>query len=541
MPKLDVSTGVLSVVETNMFKQLTHISLQLRPGNDAAIKGYLASRLSLSLSTNRRLAEELLVKSSALSIVEVEKSEVAAELQEIRSHKDVEEKSIRSQHTQEVSQMQITMLSNMEQMREKYEAQLESARNNIDSLQAAAKVKAEEVLKLTTDLQHEKGHLEFRERELVRLLESADNDRDRIAQECKDIAAQKRAVDEQRGNLERDLARATARIEALTQQVQDRDEVRHIHPSPHLHSSSLPRFFLLSDLTSPPHHHHHYTFPLKQMMVKQMAVQRAGDDARKVLQDKLDMYITNGEALQEKLRESAAEMTRGNALITRLQSEVKQLREKSKAKSEVVARQEDVIQELRSKVNELERQSLFEKDATLLAKTQGEVLKKQLDEANSRIEESAKLISSNQDVIAYLNEEINKWQLGLRSGAEVTALGGGVSGSSSASNAATYNVVSYSPDTTHAVSGDASSSAHQFDKDVYLRGIKNLGLGDSFMVGGTSGITSVGDLGLESFEYYASAEPLYAADTAAQTRHSRSNKAAKQYAWQAEDFGLDQE
>ena len=223
-----------------------------------------------------------------------------------------------------------------------------------------------------------------------------------------------------------------------------------------------------------------------------MAVQRAGDDARKVLQDKLDMYITNGEALQEKLRESAAEMTRGNALITRLQSEVKQLREKSKAKSEVVARQEDVIQELRSKVNELERQSLFEKDATLLAKTQGEVLKKQLDEANSRIEESAKLISSNQDVIAYLNEEINKWQLGLRSGAEVTALGGGSGPATSA------NVVSYSPDTTHALSGEASSAVQlQFDKDVYLRGIKNLGLGESFMLGGASGITSVGDLGLE--------------------------------------------
>jgi len=249
MPKLDVSTGVLSVVETNMFKQLTHISLQLRPGNDAAIKNYLASRLSLSLSTNRRLAEELSVKSSALSIVEVEKSEVVAELQEIRSHKDVEEKTIRSQHTQEVSQLQITMLANMEQMREKYEAQLESARNNIDSLQAAAKVKAEEVLKLTTDLQHEKGHLEFRERELMRLLESADNDRDRIAQECKEIAAQKRAVDEQRGNLERDLARATARIEALTQQVQDRDEVRRILSHPHPRSSCLPCPFL-----SPPSH-----------------------------------------------------------------------------------------------------------------------------------------------------------------------------------------------------------------------------------------------------------------------------------------------
>jgi len=225
MPKLDLSTGVLSVVETNMFKQLTHISLQLRPGNDAAIKGYLASRLSLSLSVNRRLSKELEGAQQSLSAVEVERGEIASELQEIRTHKDVEQKSLKSLHSQEVSQLQMTMMNNMEQAREKYEAQLETARNQIDSLQAAAKVKADEVLKLTTDLQHEKGHLEFREKELVRLLESADADRTRISQECKEIAAQKREVENMRGNLERELARSSAKVEALLVQIQDREEV----------------------------------------------------------------------------------------------------------------------------------------------------------------------------------------------------------------------------------------------------------------------------------------------------------------------------
>lgn len=225
MPKLDLATGVLSVVETNMFKQLTHISLQLRPGNDAAIKAYLASRLSLTLAMNRRMTKDLEGVQEILNVAETQKEEIANELQEIRTHKDVEQKTLKSQHTQEVSQMQMTMMSNMEQMREKYEAQLEGARSTIDTLQSAAKVKADEVLKLTTDLQHEKGHLEFRERELMRLLESADADRDRISHECKETAVQKRQVEEERGNLERELARSGAKVEALLQQVLDRDEV----------------------------------------------------------------------------------------------------------------------------------------------------------------------------------------------------------------------------------------------------------------------------------------------------------------------------
>lgn len=37
--------SVFSVVETNPFKELTHLSLKFRAGNDVAIKNYLAARL----------------------------------------------------------------------------------------------------------------------------------------------------------------------------------------------------------------------------------------------------------------------------------------------------------------------------------------------------------------------------------------------------------------------------------------------------------------------------------------------------------------
>lgn len=334
-------------------------------------------------------------------------------------------------------------------------------------------------------LQHEKGHLEFRERELVRLLETSDGDRDRISQECKEISQQKRQVEEARGALERDLARTSAKNEALLQQVQDKDD----------------------------------------LLAKQVSVQRAGDEARKVLEDKLDMYITNGEALQDKLRESGAEMTRGNALITRLQAEVKAQRESIRSKNDSLQQKEAALEAARSKCAEMERQSLRENDATALARTQGETLKRQLDEANERISESAKLIQSNQEVIAYLNEEVNKWQLGLRTGAEVYAVGTELNASTRSnrpsSSFSNVNLVTYSPDTTQ------QSQSLTFDKDTYLRGVKNLGLGDSFVVG-AGGLSSVGDLGLESFEYYAAAEA-----------GPRAGKAGKQYAWQAEDFGLE--
>lgn len=49
MAKLNMKSSKLSIYESNNFKQIKHIELPLRQGDDAAIKMYLASRLSLAL------------------------------------------------------------------------------------------------------------------------------------------------------------------------------------------------------------------------------------------------------------------------------------------------------------------------------------------------------------------------------------------------------------------------------------------------------------------------------------------------------------
>ncbi len=56
------SASTLSVIETNAFKQLTHLQLGLRVANDAGVKRYLAARLALAnqslSSTNEALVEK---------------------------------------------------------------------------------------------------------------------------------------------------------------------------------------------------------------------------------------------------------------------------------------------------------------------------------------------------------------------------------------------------------------------------------------------------------------------------------------------------
>ncbi len=53
------ATSVFKIVETNDFNQLPHITLAFRPGNDATIKQYLASRLSEVKLSNDKLSSDL--------------------------------------------------------------------------------------------------------------------------------------------------------------------------------------------------------------------------------------------------------------------------------------------------------------------------------------------------------------------------------------------------------------------------------------------------------------------------------------------------
>jgi hypothetical protein len=82
--KLDISSGHLSIIESNKFKQLTHISLPLRRGDDAAIKLYLASRLALTLEVSRRQHRDLEALSDRLHADELTHAALSVEVNQLR-------------------------------------------------------------------------------------------------------------------------------------------------------------------------------------------------------------------------------------------------------------------------------------------------------------------------------------------------------------------------------------------------------------------------------------------------------------------------
>lgn len=492
--KLDTNTGVLSVVEANLFKQLTHIYLQMRPGNDASIKSYLASRLQLATSVIAKQSSELDTLTHQLKVEREASSSLATEFNSIKLFRDNDVQSLQSLHTQEVSQIQIQSIELMEQARVKYEGQIESLRASLDGIQQSVQIKAAAYEQTIAELMSDKHGLEFKVKDVSRQLASSIEEKDRACMEVDKMYISRSSIEETRIQLERELARNIAKVESLLQQVHDKDD----------------------------------------MIVTIQSLQKAAEESKANTESKLDMYISNSDMLQEKLQLSSMEIDRGNNAIMILQNDVKQLREKVKTKSEVIRRQEALVGELRNKNGDCERQILTLQDSILSLKQQLSHMQHQLSESNDKIAESTKLISSNQEVITYLNEEINKWQLGVRANTTLS----------------THNTSQYmpsssyyshaSPDSvahgkvTHAYNSDAAAtgtntlksqynaskldwnelSENSFimdynnsttgesvgnltiDKETYIKGLNNLGLNHSF--GGGYEVA----LGLDSFDYY---------------------------------------
>jgi len=468
--KIDTTTGVFSIVEANMFKQLTHISLNLRQGNDAAIKTYLASRFFLISSISRKQAQNIERMQDQLTAEQSLRREMANELQELRTHREQDINAIETSHSTQIAQIQMQNLEQLEQVRQRFDSQMEAMRISLETSQ-------KDLLTTKTNLEQEIARftsinttLEYKLKDVTHHLALTEEERDKYQQENQEYSTVRKSLEESNTLLERDLTRAKTKIEGLIDQLAGKDEI----------------------------------------IAKSAALQRASEDARDNMEEKLQTYITNNEILQEKLRLATSEITKGNQVIARLQADGKQLKEKAKMKSEVIRRQENLVVELRGKITDLESKLSASGDTISSQKLHMTSLQRQLDDANERINESTKLIASNQEVITYLNEEINKWQLGMRSQTHVNLNSVSPETTKSSANMSAYRSALLATDLSRnpAISPEWEKDIGLTEKDVYLKGIQNLGLADSF--GGLEGLGIDGDIGfdLKSLDYYAPASSL---------------------------------
>ena len=371
----------LQIIETNLFKHLTHLSLHFQPGNDSSIQRYLAARLNQVKAQRDTLRREQRATRAELAAASGDAERLRAEGEAARARQGQALSELRAEHDRALATHKEDAAYGLAdaQARAAKESRLRHERDaqRLAQVEAAHAAARQENKRLV-----ERVHaLENRGRELGARVEADEGRLSAGARELAALRAGNAELDARRFELEKALNQGELRAAALEQQAADRDEL------------DANRGALLDAANA------------------RVAQQH----------ESLALYKRSCEQLQRKLEQSADEINKGNAIIARLQGEHRAQRAKIKTKGQVVRQQERALQDRENAGKELERQVAALEGQLQTQTERAGGLEQQLEGARRKLKESSAMLQSNQNVIAYLNKEINSLQMGRFSARESTA------------------------------------------------------------------------------------------------------------------------
>lgn len=371
----DHSPSNLNIVETNAFKHLTHLSLKLLPGSDPDIKKYLATCLSTlkeekhQLEHKLRKTEEDLTRQ--LNYAQQTLSEKSRELDKLRSEWMSQTSSLTSRHMQDLTAEREKALeteTRLQQQNEQLRHELESAHHkSTQQLQSR-------VLELETtnrDLVDKKYKSDSTIRDLKAKLASLEEECQRSKQQVLSLRRENSALDTECHEKERLVNQLQTRVAVLEQENKDKD----------------------------------------QLVLRTKEVLEATQQQKNSVEGNVESKQLQIAKLEATVKSLSEELIKANGIIKKLQGDLKALVGKIKVKNTVTVSQEKILQETTDKLQR-GQQELQEAQQRLKQKEEEAAkLKEQLEATVQKLDESREVLRTNENVITWLNKQLNENQL----------------------------------------------------------------------------------------------------------------------------------
>ncbi|XP_078070522.1 spindle assembly abnormal protein 6 homolog isoform X2 [Mustelus asterias] len=374
-PALDCIPASLDIIETNPFKHLTHLSLKLLPGNDSDVKKYLAICLQNMKIENNSLQERLhrteedLAK--RLSITQQTLAEKSKELDRLRNEWAAQTNLIANKHSQEVTTEREKAL----QAQTQYHHQLEQQKKEVEAAHNQTVQQLEsrltEMETINKDLTERKYKSESSIRELKAKLASMEEECQRSKQEVHSLRKENTTLDAECHEKEKLLNQLRTRTAVLEQEVKDKEQV----------------------------------------VARTTEVFESTQEHKKNLEESLEQKQQQMGKLEATVKSLSEELLKANEIIKKLQGDMKKLMEKIRLKNSVTMQQEKLLGE-KTHLLQKEQQELKEVQQSRKQKEE-EVckLQEQLDATVGKLEESKQLLKTNENVISWLNKQLNENKL----------------------------------------------------------------------------------------------------------------------------------
>lgn len=365
----------LNIVETNPFKHLVHLSLKLACGTDADIKKHLADCLRTSKDKSSVLESRLLSTETGLGSALKQTEELlgarTAELDKLRVEWQARLKEIEAAHVQELAEERQRSLKAQSAYQQKHEQERRDLEQAHIKIAKQLEARVYELDMANKDLTDRKYKSEASLHELRSRLAALDEENGRLKQEQRRLRDEAAAREADVQRLDKQTAQLGTQLAVVEQQVKDKEQL--------LTRSS-------------------------ELLLAEQQQKRKLEEEVTSKQQQLTKYETSIKTMSD-------EILKANEIIRKLQAENKNTQAKVKLRSHIALEQEKLLGE-RERQLDSERLRLQQaQDAIAKHAEEAVMLKGKLTEAEKHLEEARELNRTNENVINWLNKQINESQL----------------------------------------------------------------------------------------------------------------------------------
>eukprot|EP00933_Yihiella_yeosuensis_P030490 TRINITY_DN24135_c0_g1_i1.p1 TRINITY_DN24135_c0_g1~~TRINITY_DN24135_c0_g1_i1.p1 ORF type:complete len:646 (-),score=153.02 TRINITY_DN24135_c0_g1_i1:125-2062(-) len=363
--------SLFSIIESNHFRELTHIALRLRQGSDEVVKQHLAKKLKASRTEASSLSERLASSEEALTHSRKQNDELTARARVVSEERLRLEQSMEATHQRELAELRQEhnrAFADLQRTSTEERAKLE--KEHCQALQdAVSKAKAAE--SANEELQAQRMSLTSSGDSCREQLRVAESRLQEATKETFQLREEVKQLESLKFQNERELAELKVQVASTKEQLVVRGQ----------HAAS------------------------QAAQIEEAVAQR------RILEETLAACRKQAQSLEEKFALSAQEIAKGNRIIQSLHNGSKETKAKLRLKSAELAQHAKSMIEF-GKADEMSKHVLGAKEDELSrAKEREERLQQDVEEIKKKLAEAHDVIKSNQDVIEYLNRQLTERDL----------------------------------------------------------------------------------------------------------------------------------
>ncbi|XP_031834552.1 spindle assembly abnormal 6 isoform X1 [Nomia melanderi] len=371
---------ILKLVETNNFKHLCHLSLNISPASDTDLKTHMAMKI-------KQLKENILQQSRNTVTLEARLTDLTNKVEtKTKLLEQLEQK-----YMAEKSQMQLSSSEQISLEKDRFaKARLDWQCQNEKEKVEVERRHTEIVKELHTEIAELRTqNLTYKDK--LSLLEATNMEQTKQLQ-----------------NLEKDLNVAQRDLNLLKKQNSKLDTDYH-EKDKSVNSLRTKVAVLEQELKD------------KGILIsKHTEMLKTAKEQKQQFEDLLADKEGQLQRKQNSLRNLSDELVKANEILTKLQNELASTKSKLKLRTSIALEQERLLDTKQKEVGQLENKMETLVKETKDARTEVENLKEQLKIQQNQLEEKEKIIKNNDNVISWLNRRLADSQSPLQN-ATVTA------------------------------------------------------------------------------------------------------------------------